>query len=317
MYKILITGISACFLLSACAASNIANKPEKGLSYIGGSRPAAAPIGLIIYCRDNPDDCRQAAPQSVAPSPVLATATEAASAAVPMLIAANAEASPLCPAEVTCVSELQSLSVTLMPTASAAPAMSSTHAFDDEVAQAMEFALIESVMTRMSAPREPARITPAWSRRPVGLSASDLARVNDSINAAIAPATDWEIYGVGERWARPLKTMGDRARGNCKDYAMEKRARLLDLGVSPDSLALALVDAPGFGRHVVLIVATATGDVVLDNLVRDIRPVDRTDYRWLAVQANADLLKWTAADLWRQPLATASTPSAAADFTGA
>lgn len=98
---------------------------------------------------------------------------------------------------------------------------------------------------------------------------------------------------------------------------MEKRARLLDLGVSPDSLALALVDAPGFGRHVVLIVATATGDVVLDNLVRDIRPVDRTGYRWLAVQANADLLKWTAADLWRQPLATASTPSAAADFTGA
>lgn len=246
-----------------------------------------------------------------------------------MLIAANLEASPLCPAEVACVSGLESLSLTLMPAATAAPTLSSTQAIDDEVAQAMELALIETVMKRMSEPQEPARITPAWARRPVALSTEDLVRVNNAINTAIAPATDWEIYGVGERWARPVKSMGDRARGNCKDYAMEKRARLLELGASPDSLALALAEAPGFGRHVVLVVATATGDVVLDNLVRDIRPVDRTNYRWVAVQANADLLNWTAADLWRLPRATASASSAsassasapaastAADFTGA
>jgi predicted transglutaminase-like cysteine proteinase len=140
-------------------------------------------------------------------------------------------------------------------------------------------------------------------RSKISLPLASIAAVNAHVNAAIAPASDLEIYGVGERWAMPIRTMGLQARGNCKDYALEKRAGLLALGAAPDSMALALVDAPGFGRHVVLVVATEGGDLIMDNLVSDLRAADHTDYHWLAIQNGPGVLSWTTAQVVHGPRA--------------
>jgi predicted transglutaminase-like cysteine proteinase len=171
---------------------------------------------------------------------------------------------------------------------------------------AMELAMAEAAIgpsrgARAPQPVETAAAPGRWDRRSSSMPLGLIAAVNDQINAAIIPATDMQIYGVEERWARPLKTMASRPRGNCKDYAMEKRARLIELGAPPESLSLALVDAPGFGRHVVLVVATETGDLVLDNLAPDLRRPDRTNYHWIAVQSGADLLNWSSAEVAHGP----------------
>lgn len=160
----------------------------------------------------------------------------------------------------------------------------------DRVNEALELALAEAALGR-GPDTAPFTDRQASDAR---VDLNTLERVNVSINRAIRPADDFEVYGVKERWGLPLETMGADAKGNCKHYAMEKRRALIALGVSTESLSLALAIAPGFGRHIVLIVSTAQGDVVMDNLTDRLRRVDQTGYRWLAMQSGPGLLEWAA-----------------------
>ena len=49
--------------------------------------------------------------------------------------------------------------------------------------------------------------------------------------------------------------------------------------------------ASGIG-HLVLVVATTKGDIVMDNLTETIRPWQSTDYHWLKIQSAADARFW-------------------------
>ena len=113
-----------------------------------------------------------------------------------------------------------------------------------------------------------------------------LKRVNHSVNAAIAPAR--KSYGpdLEDGW-----TIAPAA-GDCNDYAVTKRHELLQSGLPANALRLSVVKtASGIG-HLVLVVATTRGDIVMDNLTEAIRPWQSTDYNWLKIQSAADARFW-------------------------
>lgn len=133
----------------------------------------------------------------------------------------------------------------------------------------------------------------------------ELARVNRSINRLIAPTSDEDQFGIEERWFTPVlsaREARERPRGDCEDYALEKRRRLLALGWRADTLALALVRLPEGELHTVLIAQTDQGDFVLDNLHALPQPVSAPiGYDWLSRQNGADLDRWVAARLTLWP----------------
>ena len=116
----------------------------------------------------------------------------------------------------------------------------------------------------------------------------DLARqqmneVNQAVNARIAPAyasagnLDWSIT---------------RTYGDCNDYAVQKRHRLLELGWPASALSLAVVVTPFGEGHLILTVRTDRGDVVLDNLRQKIVSWNRTGYRFIKRQSKMSPAYW-------------------------
>jgi predicted transglutaminase-like cysteine proteinase len=80
--------------------------------------------------------------------------------------------------------------------------------------------------------------------------------------------------------------------GDCNDYAVTKRHELLDSGLPSRALRLSVVKtASGIG-HLVLVVVTTKGDIVMDNLTETIRPWQSTDYQWLKIQSATDARFW-------------------------
>jgi len=118
-----------------------------------------------------------------------------------------------------------------------------------------------------------------------------LVAIDDAVNRAITPEPDEQHYGRAEYWDLPRD-----GRGNCKHYALLKRAKLIEAGLSDKALRLAIVDTPRENRHVVLTVATDKGDLVLDNLNDAVKAWTETGYRWLARQDGKGGLGWVAFD---------------------
>ena len=115
---------------------------------------------------------------------------------------------------------------------------------------------------------------------------SELDQVNRSVNKAIAPATDLELYGVQEYWTLPVD------RGDCEDYALLKRQILMRMGWPASALLMTVVrDELGDG-HAVLTARTSQGDFILDNKVSDIRLWHRTGYRFVMRQSYVDPRLW-------------------------
>jgi predicted transglutaminase-like cysteine proteinase len=131
----------------------------------------------------------------------------------------------------------------------------------------------------------------------------ELSQVNQQVNRSIAAATDSARYGMNEYWTMPLTGArgGQPAQGDCEDYALEKRARLIALGWDPAALALAVAYAPGVGNHAVLIAQTDRGDFVLDNLFDAPLPPNRLDYGWVSRQAGASMTVWANARIEAAP----------------
>lgn len=113
--------------------------------------------------------------------------------------------------------------------------------------------------------------------------------VNAEVNAAIAPATDQDIYGTAEHWTLPVA-----GRGDCEDVALLKRDRLMALGIPSSVLLMTIVrDRQGAG-HAVLTLVTDRGDLVLDNLTYAVSPWYETGYRFLMRQSRSDPNRWQA-----------------------
>ncbi|SCB08282.1 Predicted transglutaminase-like cysteine proteinase [Bradyrhizobium shewense] len=114
---------------------------------------------------------------------------------------------------------------------------------------------------------------------------ADLREVNLTVNVAIAPARN-ELGLAGETW------IINPVRGDCNDYAVSKRHELLQRGWPPRVLLLAEVVVGSGEHHLVLVVRTRSGDVVLDNITPQIKPWWRAPYRWVRVQSPGSNRLW-------------------------
>jgi predicted transglutaminase-like cysteine proteinase len=133
------------------------------------------------------------------------------------------------------------------------------------------------------------RSRPMFRGGPVKLTAerwADLKGVNQTVNQDIVPERN-ELGLAGEKW------LIAPARGDCNDYAVTKRHELLDRGWPARVLLLSEVVTNSGEHHLVLIVRTKSGDLVLDNLTSQIKPWTRAPYRWVRVQMPSNTKLWT------------------------
>jgi len=124
--------------------------------------------------------------------------------------------------------------------------------------------------------------------RPVQLTAErwdDLRQVNRAVNAAIRPEPNTEGLG-GEKW------LINPSSGDCNDYAVSKRSELLARGWPARALLLSEVATSWGEHHLILVVRTAEGDLVLDNLTPQIQPWAKAPYRWVRMQSPGNPNYW-------------------------
>jgi predicted transglutaminase-like cysteine proteinase len=113
-----------------------------------------------------------------------------------------------------------------------------------------------------------------------------LKRVNNGVNASIVPTAKNYGGNLEDRW-----TIAP-GQGDCNDYAVTKRHELLKSGLPSSALRLSVTKtAAGIG-HLVLVVATTKGDLVMDSLADEIQPWQTTEYRWLKIQSADDPRFW-------------------------
>lgn len=103
-----------------------------------------------------------------------------------------------------------------------------------------------------------------------------IVRINLQVNAEIKPMTDQEQWGVVDSWDFPTTGYGD-----CEDYQLLKRKRLVAEGLPQRALRMTVVLDELNEGHAVLKIMTDRGDFVLDNKTNAILPWDRTGYTYI------------------------------------
>lgn len=111
--------------------------------------------------------------------------------------------------------------------------------------------------------------------------------VNNVVNTTIKPMTDMQQYGVEDYWTYP-----DSGYGDCEDYAMLKRRKLMEKGIPAGDLLMTVVRQTDGDGHAVLTVHTDHGDFILDNLDPRVRLWSQTDYRYLKRQSETNSGAW-------------------------
>jgi len=145
---------------------------------------------------------------------------------------------------------------------------------------------------RVSAPA----VAPAPVDRPLPPreATTVIEEVNRQVNRSLASASDWRVYGRRDYWALPLSRPGRVTAGDCEDFVMEKRHRLLAAGFPMAQLSIALLRTRWGETHAVLLVETDEGALVLDNRSNDVRPWWRVEERWIMRQSPDNPRAWVA-----------------------
>jgi predicted transglutaminase-like cysteine proteinase len=106
-----------------------------------------------------------------------------------------------------------------------------------------------------------------------GLSERDLLNlVNRKVNSAMRYREDSATWGRGDYWATPSE-MAVKGAGDCEDFAIAKYWLLRSLGVADSQLQMVVLqDTRRRLFHAVLVVHTASGAYVLDNVSNRLQP---------------------------------------------
>tara|TARA_R110002020_G_scaffold34066_29_gene103880 strand:+ start:41298 stop:41864 length:567 start_codon:yes stop_codon:yes gene_type:complete len=112
-----------------------------------------------------------------------------------------------------------------------------------------------------------------------------LNNVNLAVNRAIKPTSDRVAFGRKEFWTARARS------GDCEDYALAKRAKLLRKGYKSSQLLLTM-GHNGREAHTVLVVRTRDGDYVLDNLANSVQPVQSARMSFLKIQSPQHGGRW-------------------------
>ncbi|MDB5653457.1 MAG: hypothetical protein JWQ94_1070 [Tardiphaga sp.] len=112
-----------------------------------------------------------------------------------------------------------------------------------------------------------------------------LKSVNRDVNTSIRFERNTEGL-PGEKWVI------NPATGDCNDYAVSKRHELMARGWSTRSLLLSEVVTTWGEHHLVLVVRTDKGDLVLDNLTGNIVSWSKKAYQWVRIQTPSNPKYW-------------------------
>ena len=114
-----------------------------------------------------------------------------------------------------------------------------------------------------------------------------IVKVNADVNREIIAVTDQDHWGVPEHWSYP-----EDGKGDCEDFVLEKRRRLIKAGFPAQTLLITVVrDQKGDG-HAILTVKTDRGDFALDNQVGKILAWKDTGYRYIKRQSDENPSRW-------------------------
>ena len=143
--------------------------------------------------------------------------------------------------------------------------------------------------------RDPQQCDPGiWEdvrRTGKGATLVELDRVNRLVNAEITPVTDKEQYGVEDYWTIPHS-----GRGDCEDYALLKRQRLMQAGWPASALLMTVVFDEHSEGHAILTVRTTDGDFVLDNKNNSVKLWSHTPYQYVMRSSYLDPHVWMSLD---------------------
>lgn len=114
---------------------------------------------------------------------------------------------------------------------------------------------------------------------------SQLKNINSSVNRSIKYKPDDDDNDV---WNINV------TEGDCDDYALTKRHKLLAAGWPSGALRIAVARIPSGIGHAVLVVTTDKGDYVLDNRTNEVKPWHRVNIKWLKIQSPDSPRKWLA-----------------------
>jgi predicted transglutaminase-like cysteine proteinase len=114
----------------------------------------------------------------------------------------------------------------------------------------------------------------------------ELLEVNRHVNTQINPRNDAATAIGGDEW-----TLAPQA-GDCEDYAITKRHALIARGWPAAALRLAVAQTSWGEGHLVLIVRTSKGDMVLDNMTNAVRNWRKSGLRWNMIQATGNPRVW-------------------------
>lgn len=106
-------------------------------------------------------------------------------------------------------------------------------------------------------------------------------RVNRTIRARPDPRGP-----VNDQWSLAP------AAGDCDDFAVTKRQALLAAGWPSSAALLVRAQLPNGQYHLVVMVRTDRGDLLLDNLTDKVQPWSRPLYRWVDLQSAQDPRIW-------------------------
>lgn len=273
------------------ATAGTATAQERGPDMTFGE-VTLPPVGFLAFCESRPNECvnQQASPQALAD--LRAWASQArwtrtfAEAGIHLQSQAGSQLTPRTPSASTSaevgatISEAQADTKLALRKAEAKrspkvrPAAKVRPAEAPAVAPAVVDAVSEQPRAQLAVHR-------------------DLETVNRRLNRAIRSSTDEATFGQVDVWAIPE---GARARGDCEDYALAKRRALLEMGISPETLSLAIVRTRAGEIHAVLLAQTDQGEFVLDNLSPWVVRWDSAPYEWLERQVSGSAVDWVRLD---------------------
>jgi len=119
-----------------------------------------------------------------------------------------------------------------------------------------------------------------------------ISKINGQVNQGIDFRPN--LGDIMEPWRILPVDIDPKPKGDCHDYAVTKRALLMKAGWPSSHLLLALVVAPeAAGDHLILVVRTDLGDMVLDSLAPGQTPLWWVrHYQWKKIQSLDDPNIW-------------------------
>ena len=103
-----------------------------------------------------------------------------------------------------------------------------------------------------------------------------IEKIHREVNAEFRFIDDLEWRGKEDEWSYPVLGAGD-----CEDFALEKRKRLVEQGLPRAAISMTIVYHKEFkSPHAILLVETNEGTVALDNPSNEIVCWDKAPYNY-------------------------------------